>query len=314
MAKYLITGINGFCAPHLVKVIPKNNVIYGISRNISEEFILKHPDVVCEQLNLLDHSSVFKFFEKYAPDYIFHFAAESSVAYSWNAPIDMLNNNIMAQINLLEAIKQLGLLKTKIVIACSSEEYGLVKKSDLPINEEHNFNPLSAYAVSKITQDISGYYYYKSYGMKIVRARCFNLIGPGQPACYALSSFAKQIADIEKGRRENVIYVGNLDVVRDYTDVRCAMDAYYKILTRAKSGSVYNICSGKKYRLRDLLHYLLSLTHANIKIKIDPARLRPSDLPFMVGDNTKIKKEIGWEPKINIYKSLSDLLNYWREQ
>jgi GDP-4-dehydro-6-deoxy-D-mannose reductase len=312
MALYLITGANGFCGRHLVNIIPKQNEIYGISRNIPNELISKYPDVIYERLNLLDHTSIFEFFKKNTPDYIFHFAAESSVATSWKGPINMLNNNIISQINIFEALRELELLDTKIIVACSSEEYGLIKESDLPVNENCNFNPLSAYAVSKIAQDMSAYQYYKSYGMNIVRARCFNLVGPGQSTYYALSSFAKQIAEMEKGKKEKTIYVGNLDVVRDYTDVRSAMDAYYKITLKSKGGSVYNICSGKGYRLGDLLNYLVTLSNVNIEIKIDPLRLRPSDLPVMVGDNAKIKNEIGWEPKVDIHKSINDLLNYWR--
>lgn len=314
MATYLITGANGFCGRHLVNIIPRHNEIFGISRNIPEELISMHPHVTYERLNLLDHSSIYEFLKKYTPDYIIHLAAESSVASSWKGPVNMLNNNLISQINIFEVLRELELNETKIVIACSSEEYGLVKESNLPVNESCNFNPLSAYAVSKIAQDMSAYQYYQSYGMNIIRARCFNLIGPGQATYYALSSFAKQIADIEKGQRENTISVGNLDVVRDYTDVRSAMDAYYQIVTKSKSGYVYNICSGNGYNLKDLLDYLISLSESDIKIKIDPSRLRPSDLPVMIGDNTKIKNEIGWEPKIDIYESLIDLLNYWRDK
>lgn len=314
MATYLITGANGFCGRHIVNIIPKNNVIYGISRNIPEELISKHPHVSYEQLNLLDHSSIFEFLKRNNPDYIIHLAAESSVGLSWKGPINMLNNNIISQINIFEALRELKQYDTKIVIACSSEEYGLVKESNLPVNEKCGFNPLSAYAVSKITQDMLAYQYYMSYGMNIIRARCFNLIGPGQATYYALSSFAKQIAEIETGKLNNTIYVGNLNVVRDYTDVRSAMEAYCQIILEDTSGSVYNICSGKGECLEDLLNYLISLSDADIKIKIDPSRLRPSDLSIMIGDNTKIKSEIGWEPNIDIHKSLIDLLNYWREQ
>ena len=314
MAKYLITGANGFCGRHIVDFIPKNNEIYGISRNIPDELIIKHPHVSYERLNLLDHSSIFEFLRENTPDYIIHLAAESSVGLSWKGPINVLNNNMISQINMFEALRELELYDTKILIACSSEEYGLVDESNLPVNEKCGFNPLSAYAVSKIAQDMSAYQYYKSYGMNIIRARCFNLIGPGQATYYALSSFAKQIADIEKGKQSNTISVGNLNAVRDYTDVRSAMDAYCQLILKSESGSVYNICSGKGEKIKDLLDYLLSLSDADIRVMTDSTRLRPSDLPIMIGDNAKIKSEIGWEPKIDIYMSLIDLLNYWREQ
>lgn len=313
MSTYLITGASGFCGRHLVDIIPhEKNEIIGISRNITEELISMYPHVTYESLNLMDHSSIYGLLKEYAPDYIIHLAGESSVASSWKGPINMLNNNLISQINIFEAIRELELNDTRVVIACSSEEYGLVKESDLPVNEKCSFNPLSAYAVSKIAQDMLGYQYYRSYGMNIIRARCFNLVGPGQNTSYALSSFAKQIADIEKGLKENTILVGNLSAIRDYTDVRSAMDAYYLLVTKSKSGDVYNICSGKGHNLKDLLDYLISLSKCEVKIKVDPLRLRPSDLPVMIGDNTKIRKEISWEPKIDIHKSLLDLLNYWR--
>lgn len=313
MSTYLITGASGFCGRHLVDIIPQErNEIIGISRNITEELVSMHPHVTYESLNLMDHSSIYRLLKESTPDYIIHLAGESSVASSWKGPINMLNNNLISQINIFEAIRELELNDTKIVIACSSEEYGLVKESDLPVNENCSFNPLSAYAVSKIAQDMLGYQYYRSYGMNIIRARCFNLVGPGQNTSYALSSFAKQIADIEKGIKENTILVGNLNAIRDYTDVRSAMDAYYQLAKKAKSGDVYNLCSGNGHNLKDLLDYLISLSKCEVKIKLDPLRLRPSDLPVMIGDNTKIKTEVGWEPKIDIHKSLLDLLNYWR--
>lgn len=313
MSTYLITGASGFCGRHLVDIIPQEkNEIIGISRNITEELVSMHPHVTYESLNLMDHSSIYRLLKESTPDYIIHLAGESSVASSWKGPINMLNNNLISQINIFEAIRELELNDTKIVIACSSEEYGLVKESDLPVNENCSFNPLSAYAVSKIAQDMLGYQYYRSYGMNITRARCFNLVGPGQNTSYALSSFAKQISDIEKGIKENTILVGNLNAIRDYTDVRSAMDAYYQLAKKSKSGEVYNLCSGNGHNLKDLLDYLISLSNCEVKIKLDPLRLRPSDLPVMIGDNTKIKTEIGWEPKIDIHKSLLDLLNYWR--
>jgi GDP-4-dehydro-6-deoxy-D-mannose reductase len=313
MSTYLITGASGFCGRHLVDIIPQEkNEIIGVSRNITEELVSMHPHVAYESLNLMDHSSIYRLLKESTPDYIIHLAGESSVASSWKGPINMLNNNLISQINIFEAIRELELNDTKIVIACSSEEYGLVKESDLPVNENCSFNPLSAYAVSKIAQDMLGYQYYRSYGMNITRARCFNLVGPGQNTSYALSSFAKQISDIEKGIKENTILVGNLNAIRDYTDVRSAMDAYYQLAKKSKSGEVYNLCSGNGHNLKDLLDYLISLSKCEVKIKLDPLRLRPSDLPVMIGDNTKIKTEVGWEPKIDIHKSLLDLLDYWR--
>ena len=312
MVKYLITGANGFCGRHLADVlVGGSNSVYGISRSIPDDLVAQHPAVTYEQCNLIDHTSVYNMLKKIEPDCIFHLAAESSVASSWRSPVNIMNNNMLSQINIFEAVRELE-LSTRIIVACSSEEYGLINESDLPVNENCCFNPLSTYAVSKVSQDMLAYQYFKSYDMDIVRVRSFNLTGPGRPPTYALSSFAYQIAEIEKNKSKNIISVGNLDVKRDYTDVRDAVKGYYKIALEAKPGAVYNLCSGKAYNLRDLLNILISFSTTEVNVEIDRSKYRPSDLPTMLGDNTKIKTEVSWTPEIDIHTSLNDLLNYWR--
>lgn len=312
MTTYLITGANGFIGRYLINELENdNNIVYGVSRRIPDDFIAEHHEVKYEQCNLIDHTSVFEMLKKIKPDCIFHLAAESSVASSWKSPINIMNNNILSQINIFEAIRELE-LSTRIIVACSSEEYGLINESDLPVNEKCCFNPVSTYAVSKIAQDMLAFQYYKSYNMDIIRVQSFNLEGPGRPPNYALSSFARQKAEIEKGVGKNTILVGNLNVKRDYTYVRDAAKAYHQVAIKGKSGSIYNLCSGKLYSLRNLLDYLVSLSNIQIKIEVDKKRFRPSDIPLMLGDNTKIKIEIGWTPEIDIHDTLVDLLNYWR--
>ena len=313
MVKYLITGANGFCGRHLADVLVSgNNSVYGISRNIPDALVAQHPNVTYEQCNLIDHTSVYNMLKKIEPDCIFHLAAESSVGSSWKNPVNMMNNNVLSQINIFEAVRELE-LPTRIIVACSSEEYGLITESDLPVNEKCCFNPISTYAVSKISQDMLAYQYYKSYDMDIVRVRSFNLTGPGRPQTYALSSFAYQIAKIENKMCKNIISVGNLDVTRDYTDVRDAVNGYYELALKAKPGTVYNLCSGKAYNLRELLDALISFSTIDVNVEMDNSKFRPSDLPIMLGDNTKIKTDIGWAPKIDINTTLNDLLDYWRK-
>jgi len=312
MVKFLITGANGFCGRHLADVlVDGRNSVYGISRSIPDALVAQHPDITYEQCNLIDHTSVYNMLKKIEPDCIFHLAAESSVGSSWKNPVNLMNNNVLSQINIFEAVRELE-LSTRIIVACSSEEYGLIKESDLPVNEKCCFNPLSTYAVSKVSQDMLAYQYFKSYDMDIVRVRSFNLTGPGRPSTYALSSFAHQIAEIEIRRSKNVILVGNLDVKRDYTDVRDAVNGYYELALKAKPGTVYNLCSGKAYNLRELLNIMISFSTTNVIVEKDTSKFRPSDLPIMLGDNTKIKTEIGWIPKIDIHTTLNDLLDYWR--
>jgi GDP-4-dehydro-6-deoxy-D-mannose reductase len=312
MAIYLITGANGFCGRHLSNLLrDKENIVYGISRKISEVLPSKYPHVKYEQVNLVDHAAVYNLLKKIKPDYIFHLAAESSVASSWNSPINILNNNALGQLNIFEVLRELN-IDSRVVVACSSEEYGLVDESKLPVNENCCFNPLSTYAVSKVAQDMLAYQYYKSYDMDIIRVRSFNLTGPGRSPTYALSSFAKQITDIERNPSNNILSVGNLNVQRDYTDVRDAMKAYHAVAQNGKTGEVYNLCSGKAYLLSELLDKMISYSNTKINIEVDQAKLRPSDIPVMVGDNSKIRREVNWEPLISIEKTLNDLLDYWR--
>ena len=308
--KYLITGVNGFCGQHLVYLLKKR--VYGISRTIDCEFFQKEPPLIFYECNLTDPVRTRCIIEEIEPDVIFHLAADSSVSSSFDNPAQLMHNNITSQINIFEAVRSLDLV-TRIVIACSSEEYGLVKKSDIPVTEDCSFNPLSTYAVSKVSQDMLAYQYYKSYDMDIVRVRSFNLTGPGRPPSYALSSFAYQIAKIEKIAQHGIISVGNLDVSRDYTDVRDAVKGYAQIAEKAPSGSVYNLCSGGAYNLKSLLDILISYSTADITVEVDPDKFRPSDLPVMKGDNTKIKNDIGWSPSIPIHTTLLDLLDYWRK-
>jgi GDP-4-dehydro-6-deoxy-D-mannose reductase len=213
---------------------------------------------------------------------------------------------------LFEAIR-LAQIKPVIQIACSSEEYGLVKPEETPIKETNPLRPLSPYGVSKVAMDYLGYQYHQSYGMRIVRTRGFNHTGPRRGEVFAESTFAKQVALIEKGKQEPVLSVGNLEAERDYTDVRDMVRGYFLAATKGRAGEVYNICSGKTWRIKKVLDYYLSLSKVKVEVKQDPARMRPSDVPILLGDNSKFVKQTGWRPQIPLEKTLEDLLNYWRE-
>jgi len=265
------------------------------------------------ECDLKDAVSTREVIRKIRPDGIFHLAAQSYVPMSWIAPQETLTTNIISQLNIFEAVRAEN-LDCRIQIAGSSEEYGKVFPDEVPIKETNPLRPLSPYGVSKVAQDLLGYQYFMSYGMKIVRTRAFNHEGPRRGEVFVTSNFCKQIAEIEKGKREPVVYVGNLEAVRDFTDVRDTVRAYYLVLTKGKPGEVYNICTGKGYKIKEILDILLSLTKVKVEVKVDPKRLRPSDVTLLLGDPTKIKNELGWEPKIPIEKTLKDLLDYWRER
>jgi len=315
MTKALITGITGFAGSHLTELLlnKKGVKIFGIKRWRSKLDNIAHikENLTLMECDIKDYSSVREILNKIKPDMIFHLAAQSFVQTSWSAPSETLATNIMGELNIFEAVRQIG-LNPLIQVAGSSEEYGQVRKVDIPIKETTLLNPLSPYAVSKVGQDMLAYQYYKSYGLKIVRTRAFNHTGPRRGEVFVSSNFANQIAKIEAGLAEPVIYVGNLSAVRDFTDVRDMVKGYWLALEKGEPGEVYNICSGKGYSIRDVLNILKGYSKKKFTVKKDASRMRPSDVPTLIGDNTKFVKRTGWRPEIPFEKTLKDLLDYWR--
>jgi GDP-4-dehydro-6-deoxy-D-mannose reductase len=315
--KVLVTGITGFAGSHLVDhlLTLKGVEVTGILRWRSRTENIEHfqDRVSLVECDLRDASSVRDVIDQVHPDRIFHLAAQSFVPTSWTAPSESLATNILGQLNLFEAVKKLG-IKPRIQLACSSEQYGMVYESELPIRETNPMRPLSPYAVSKVGQDMLGYQYWMSFKIPIVRTRGFNHEGPRRGPVFVCSDFAKQIADIERGQKPPVLRVGNLEARRDFSDVRDVVRAYWLSLEKGEPGEVYNICSGRAWRIREMLDCLLSMTQAKVKIEQDPARMRPSDVPVLLGDASKFKKATGWEPEIPFEQTLQDLLEHWRSR
>lgn len=309
----LITGISGFAGSFLAQhLLEKNYELSGtfISEDVKNIDNIKE-EIKLEKIDLLSRHEVNKFIEKVSADFVFHLAALTSPKESFESPEKIFTNNVTAQINILEAIR-LSNTNPRILITSSAEVYGLASSKDLPIGEATELKPSSPYAVSKIAQDYLALQYFLSYDMDIVRVRPFNHIGPRQSPNFVISSFAKQIADIEK--RGGSIKVGNLDSKRDFTDVRDMVRAYLLLLEKGKSGEVYNAGSGKSHRIGNILDKLISYSVKKIKIETEPSRLRPSDTPDIYSDNSKIEKETGWKAQIPLEKTLLDTLNYWRER
>lgn len=305
MKKILITGITGFAGTHLTNLLEDTEFeIHGTS--LSTESI--EGKVHIHKVNLLETEKVNSLLSEISPDYIIHLAALSSPKNSFDNPKEYLQNNTDAQINVLEAVKNAG-IKPRILIVSSGEIYG--KQQELPIKESAPFFPTSPYSVSKITQDYLALEYYLASKLDIIRARPFNHIGPGQSEDFVVASFAKQIAEVEKNG--GVVKVGNLNARRDFTDVRDMVKAYMLLLEKGESGEVYNIGKGSSYEIKFILESLIAFSDSNIKVEEDVQRLRPTDIPDIVCDNTKIHNATGWMAEIPIEKTLRDTLDYWRE-
>lgn len=312
----LITGITGFAGSHLAELLLKKGFsVYGISRPRSKTDNIDEiqNDITLEDADILDSHSLYSIMVKIKPNYIFHLAAQSFVQSSWASPANTMEINVVGSVHLFEAIRRAE-INPVIQIACSSEEYGLVYENEVPVKEENPLRPQSPYAVSKVAMDYLGYQYHQSYGIKVVRTRGFNHTGPRRGEVFVTSNFARQIAEIEKGKREPVIEVGNLEAKRDWTDVRDMVRGYLLALEKGDPGEVYNICTGKAWKISEMLNILLKLTKIKVKTKQVPERMRPSDVPILIGDCTKFRKKTGWKPEIPFEQTLTDLLNYWRER
>lgn len=316
--RVLITGITGFAGSHLAEYILANkpeSKVFGLVRWRSRmDNILGFRDKVeLHEGDLKDYISLKKCLKDIKPDYIFHLAAQSFVPTSWRLPAETLSINAVGQVHLFEAVLDLG-FTPRIQVAGSSEEYGQVSPDEIPMKETNPLRPLSPYAVSKVTQDLLGYQYFRSYGLHVVRTRGFNHTGPRRGEVFVTSNFAKQVAEIEAKKKAPVIQVGNLEAKRDFTDVRDMVQAYWLSLEKGQAGEVYNLGTGRAYAMQEVLDLLLSLSKVKVKVEVDPARLRPSDVPILLPDCSKFMTLTGWKPKIPFAKTLEDLLNYWRER
>jgi GDP-4-dehydro-6-deoxy-D-mannose reductase len=306
----LITGIDGFVGPYLARELRAQTAweLVGLGRHLAD-------DCGCTPVvaDLLDRELVRRVVAEVAPTHVFHLAAQSHVPTSQQDGGATLQNNIAAQVNLLDACRELP-APPRILVVGSGEEYGLVRPDELPIREEQPFRPTNPYAVSKVAQDLLGWQYFHSHGLPVVRVRPFNHHGPGQSDRFVMAAFARQVAEVEVGLRPPVVRVGNLDAQRDFLDVRDVVRAYRLALTQGTPGEVYNIASGVAIRIGDALNRLLALAARPITVEFDPNRLRPSDVPVLVADAGRLRAATGWRPEISFEQSLRDTLDWWRER
>jgi len=314
--RVLITGAGGFVAPHLVDLLhaeAPGAAVYGTVR--PQTSVARGPGagITLVEADLNDPASAASVMDEVEPDRIVHLAGQSSVHRSWIEPGGTLRTNVLGLVNLLDAVRARGLHPAVLVVG-SAEECGSVGPAELPIDEDAPLRPSSPYAVSKVAQAALARLYGPAGAMKIVLTRTFHHTGPGRGEAFAESSFARQIAEIEAGLRPPVLRVGNLDAVRDYSDVRDVVRAYWMLLERGEDGATYNVCSGVGRTIRQLLDALLGLARARVEIRVDPTRLRPSDVPALVGSPARLRSATGWEPRIPLEKTLLDLLESWRER
>ena len=307
-SRALITGVSGFVGPYLVQALRQGTdwALFGLNRRT--DVVEGYNSVTAD---LLDRERVRHAVAEIAPLQVFHLAAQSHVPTSHANAGETLTNNVIGQVNLLDACRALP-EPPRVLIVGSAEEYGLARPEEMPLREGQPFRPASPYAVSKVTQDLLGWQYFVSYQLPVVRVRPFNHIGPGQSDRFAVPAFARQIAEIEAGRRAPVVQVGNLEAQRDFLDVRDVVRAYHLALTTGQPGEVYNVGSGVSVRLRDVLDLLLDLSPVRVQIATDPAQLRPSDVPLLVADSRALRAATGWEPTIPLERSLRDTLDWWR--
>lgn len=307
MKKYLITGVNGFVGKYFVECLQSHEPsadILGI--DITDNTSINN--IKYQKLDLCNTSEVDELINKYVPDYIVHLAAMSSVAQSWQEPAKCFLNNTSAFLNIAETVRLQG-LNTRILSVGSSEEYGIYNE---PMQEIFNLHPKSPYSVARLSQEYLSKLYVDRFGTDIVMTRSFNHIGPRQSDRFVIASFIKQLVAISRGA-ENKMMVGNLDVIRDFTDVRDVVEAYYLILQKGQMRDVYNVCSGQGFKLRELLETAARLLNIKPNIIIDEARVRPNDMLRVVGDNTKLKTQLGWQQKYTLAETLQDIIDYWKE-
>lgn len=314
----LITGITGMVGSHLADYIVASHPgvnVHGLVRwrspldNIREV----QTKVQLHQAELRDLNSLVLLLRKVKPDRIFHLAAQSYVAASFDAPADTIHTNVIGTTNLLDAIRITGIDPT-VHICSSSEVYGQVREDEVPIRESNPFRPASPYAVSKTGEDMVALQYFLSYGIKTIRTRMFTHTGPRRGDVFAESAFAKQIAEIEAGVHKGPVKVGNLKSVRTFADVRDAVRAYWLLLETCPGGEVYNIGGNRTMTVGEMLDILKGFAKVPIEHVVDAALLRPSDVTLQIPDISKFESATGWKPEIPLEKTLKDLLDYQRER
>ena len=311
MERVLITGLGGFVGQHLGLLLAADGSRETFGSVMAAEDKREQPlpadhVIVCD---LLEAGAVNGLIDAVRPDRIYHIAGIAEVGDTWGDPRPAYEVNILGQLNLLEAIV-VGCPDSRVLVVGSAAEYGVVREVDCPITEDHPLEPADPYAVSKAAQDLMARQYFLGRGTDIVRTRSFNHIGPGQSAGFLLGRVARKVAEVNGGRGEPLMELGDLSARRDFTDVRDVVRAYQLLMDRGESGEAYNVCSGRAVPVIEIVETALALGEVEIELRIDSDRERPTDVPLVLGDNTKLRAATGWEPRISLEESIKDAVEY----
>ena len=319
MKKFFITGFSGFVSRHFCEYLEQGGIrslIKGIDVHYPDFELesFKNIKIDFEKIDLLDKVKVENIIFEFQPDYILHLASFSSVAFSWKEPVISFQNNTNIFLNLLEAVRKFN-ISTRILSVGSSEEYGNVDEKDLPFSEDHPLKPISPYAVARVSQELLSQIYTNGYGVDIVMTRSFNHIGPFQKDIFVLPSFIKQLVQLKvNGTRTDELITGDITIVRDFTDVRDVVAAYYLLLTKGKKGEIYNVCSGKGWSLKEIIDMVSRTLQIEVRTRVNSNLLRPNENKMVIGSNQKILNCLNWKPKYKIEQSLNDMISYWKEK
>lgn len=310
MEKALVIGAAGFVGGYLIDCLSKEFGMKVFGTRLSNQSF-SHKNAEIFDLDIMDKTQISNLLLKIHPDKIFHLAAQSSVALSWKNPQLTVDINVKGAVNILEAVKDLD-YKPKLLMIGSSEEYGRAAVGN--VDENNSLKPGNVYAATKACQNMLGAIYAKAYGLDIISVRAFNHIGPGQAEGFVMSDFCKQVAEIEAGKREPVMSVGNLSASRDFTDVRDVVRAYALLAQKGTAGETYNVGSGRAVQIQSLLDRIVARSKVAIEVRIDQAKLRPVDVPKIEADISKITQETGWKPELDINDTIGDVLDWWRKR
>ena len=314
MKKYLITGIGGFVGRYFwLYLLDRGEDFQVLGLDRMPEAPWTHLLFQYRPLDLMDSTALRGVVEEFQPDAVVHLASMSSVGQSWKAPADCFSNNTGIFLNLIEAVRS-ACPEARVLSVGSSEEYGDYPACAMPLREDYELRPGNPYAVARVAQEMFSRVYARSYGLKIMMTRSFNHMGPGQRETFVVPSFVKQLVEIKKNGPTGMMHVGNVDIVRDFLDVRDVVDAYGRILEEGRPGEVYNVCSGEGVSLRSLVQRLSSLLDVDVDLVVDNALIRPADNLCIVGDTKKLRQDLGWECRYRLEESLREMIGFWGKQ